>query len=116
MHYFEVELFFGFPVNNDYDYFLKNVDLRVYELYVREGDAYLQNLTYQGIQYLGKPVSPIVEIATLELLQLNIYSLLKKLVPDFAYETIPLQIVPVVHMLDVDAKGIDQLPSQRQEK
>lgn len=100
MRYIEVELFFGFPLNEQFLEALQNMDKRLYDLYVQKGDAYLQRFEYEGRSYLGKPVGSISEISTLELLQLNIYSLLKKLVPDFPFDLTPLQLIPIVNTLE----------------
>ncbi len=102
MHYFEVELFYGFPVTQAYREILEGLDKRIFELYVRNDDAYLQDIEHNGSRYLGKSIGPIVELSTLELLQLNIYSLLKKLAPDFHYETVPLRLVPIVGVIQVN--------------
>lgn len=100
MRYIEVELFFGFPLDEQFLSALDSVDKRLYDLYVQKGDAYLQRFDHEGRSYLGKPVGMISDVSTLELLQLNIYSLLKKLLPDFPFDTTPLQLVPIVHTLE----------------
>ncbi|MFA6916335.1 MAG: hypothetical protein WC222_08055 [Parachlamydiales bacterium] len=100
MQYVQIDMFFGFPVDEHFSAALKSLDPRMIDLYVQEGEAYLQSIENEGNKYLGKPVGPITETSTLELLQLNIYSILKKLVPNFPYETTPLQLVPIVHSLE----------------
>lgn len=100
MQYIQIDMFFGFPVDERFSSALKSLDPRMIDLYVQEGEAYLQSIENEGSKFLGKPVGSITETSTLELLQLNIYSILKKLVPDFPYESTPLQLVPIVHSLE----------------
>lgn len=101
MQYIQIDMFFGFPVDERFANALKSLDPRLINLYVQEGeDTYLQSIENEGNKYLGKPVGIITETSTLELLQLNIYSILKKLVPDFPYESTPLELVPIVHSIE----------------
>lgn len=93
----KVTLFFGFPLSEKYIEVLTTVDPRLYHLYVGDSSSSLQELSYKGVRYLGKPLETVVDSGTLELLQLNIYSLLTKLVPTFPYHETPLCLVPCLH-------------------
>ena len=90
--------FFGFPVDTQYQTALSQLDRKIYCVFVRpEGEeSYLQEYTHGSQLYLGKKLGTLIECTTLELLQVNIYSLLKKLVPGYPYEAIPLQLLPLV--------------------
>lgn len=93
----EASLFFGFPINGLYATALAAVNEKVYRMFVGNNGSYLEEIDYKSQRYLGKSLPTLVDSAELELLQLNIYSLLKKLVPDFAYEATPLHLLPLLH-------------------
>jgi hypothetical protein len=91
-------LFFGFPVDERYGAALANVDPKIYHLFVdnNANSTYLQLINYRDQQYLGKHLGALIECGTLELLQANIYSLLRKLVPEYSYEEVPLRLLSFI--------------------
>lgn len=91
----EAELFLGFPVDELYSNQLKSINPHIKSQFIQEGDVYLQEIVHQEMRYIGKFVGNIVEYKQLELLETNIYSILKRVVADFPYEETPLYLFPV---------------------
>jgi len=93
---FEVELFLGFPMDAHFTESLNALDPRLVALFINNGEdsAYLEKIAYQNADYVGKYVGEMSEIQSLSLLEANIYSILKKLVPHYPYETVPLILFP----------------------
>lgn len=56
---------------------------------------YLQEIVWQQHRYIGKFIDPLATIPSLELIESNIHSLLKKLVPD-DHTYSPLILFPVI--------------------
>jgi len=92
----EVRLFFGFPIGAAFASALQNLNPEITALFIREEDAYLQEVYYRERRYIGKYIGHKTELANLELLEANIYSILKKLVPDFPYKDEPLILFPAL--------------------
>ncbi len=61
--------------------------------FIQKNGEYLNEINQDGIRYLGKEMGSIVSFQQLELSEANIYSLLKKLVPDFPYNECPLYVL-----------------------
>lgn len=59
---FQSELFFGFPVDS---HFPKT--------------SYLEEVSLNGVTYIGKKVGPLVELSDLELIESHIHSILQKM-------------------------------------
>lgn len=85
-------LFLGFKVEDSFAAEISKLDQKYVDLYVKTDEAYLQWITYEKIRYLGKPIGKKTDVKTLELLEKNIYSLLKKLVPSYHYSSLPLSL------------------------
>lgn len=89
----DVSLFLGFPVDPSY---IAQVNSQILELFLRSrNDEYLHEVFHEGIRYFGKFAGQVSNVADLGLLQKNIYSLLKKLSPDYPYEQTPLVLFVV---------------------
>lgn len=84
---FESVLFLGFPVDAAYSRSMKGFDSKFLELFFQSD--YLSEVTHEGVRYLGKFADPL-SINEISLLQSNIYSILKKMVPSYPYEKVPL--------------------------
>lgn len=89
------KLFLGYPVDSGFEKALNGVDPAIVSLFIQDGEDYLHEVRYQGARYLGKQVSQIADFEQLELLETNIYSLLKKVVPDYPYHQKQLLIFPI---------------------
>jgi hypothetical protein len=83
-------LFLGFPLDDGYIVQMQKNKPEYLELFIRSGSDYLQKVEFDKVSYLGKFVQNEEPLAQLELLEANIYSLLKKLVADYSYQNTPL--------------------------
>lgn len=93
---FEKEIFVGFPVDSLFEKELAKVNPNLVAAFIQKrGDEYLQDFVHEEIRYFGKRGGKNLTIAQLELIEENIYSLLKRLVPEFSYEEIPLYVFAV---------------------
>lgn len=91
-----VHLYLGFPLNERYAALLNGADPSLRALFINSGDEYLQEITFDGRQYLGKTVGAKVSLAQLRLFEVNIYSLLAKLFPNHSCQSIPLKLFSAV--------------------
>ncbi len=90
---FNTSLFLGFPLSGDYSEKLEQLSLVEKELFIQNrASPYLQIIENEGVIYLGKDLGSSIETACLDSLYSHIYSLLKKMVPDFPYGQHPLII------------------------
>ncbi|MEI8365490.1 MAG: hypothetical protein WCF65_03635 [Parachlamydiaceae bacterium] len=91
---FEVALFLGFPVNNAYAQELGRTDTQLlhFFLYNVEGD-YLREIQHEGVRYIGKFAEPVISVESLNLLQNNILSILKKLTPQLQFNGASLTLI-----------------------
>jgi hypothetical protein len=88
---FDTILFLGFPLSDAYQKRLLELSSIERELFIQKSSSpYLQEIENEGILYLGKYLGSIIEMAALETLSFHVYSLLKKLIPQFPYEQYPL--------------------------
>lgn len=93
---FELQLFLGFPVDSVYQQKLKLLSFPEKDLFIQKGDSlYLQEIESEGVVYLGKSLGVCVEIESLNPLQIHVYSLLKRLIPDYPYEEKPLLLLAI---------------------
>jgi hypothetical protein len=92
---YEAGLFLGFLVTEEYESVLKSADPKVLAYFIHNDGPYLQEITQENQKYLGKSIGGKIVLEELELLQENIYSLLKKLEPNYPYSQ-PLVILPLL--------------------
>jgi hypothetical protein len=91
-----VELFLGFSVDESFSKALSSIDPQVKNLFIRsDTHDYLQEVAYNDRRYIGKFVGEITDSKQLKLIESNIYSLLKKIIPDYPSEQVSLQVFPV---------------------
>lgn len=84
-------LFLGFPVSPDFARLLSKANPHVVSLFIQKGEGeYLQEMIFKEKIYLGKSVANLTDFSELELLEKHIYSILKKLVPDYPFKENPL--------------------------
>jgi hypothetical protein len=86
-------LFLGLPIHKELKGSLTSSSL--FNLFVKEGENYLQEYSEKNFYYLGRILDEKIDLTQLEMLQANIYSLLKKILPDYPFEEIHLQLFPV---------------------
>lgn len=91
---FDVELFLGFPIDETFEEAMASADSRLIQAFIQPNQDYIQKFVYQNVAYLGKSAGKISEISKLDLLSSHIYSLLKKIIPDYPYEKVPLVLFP----------------------
>ncbi len=92
---YSVALFLGFPIDHAFAEALKSIDSQLANLFIRKNDdSYLQEVSYNGVRYLGKFAGEINDPASLKLLEENIYSLLKRIVPNYQFERGALVLFP----------------------
>ena len=91
---FDTALFIGFPLSEAYQQALLHLPSVERELFIQsQASPYLQQVESEGILYLGKFLGFSIEMAVLDSLCSHIYSLLKRLVPDFPYDQQPLLLL-----------------------
>lgn len=95
MEYFDVQLFLGFPVDADFARELDKIRPEVLGQFIQNGEPYLQEICFHSTRYLGKFAGKGSHLSDLDLLDTNIYSILKKLVPQYPYKDTSLVLFPV---------------------
>jgi hypothetical protein len=92
-----VTLFLGFPIDPSFNEALKaaNPDLLALFIQSSSSSSYLCETSYQGKSYLGKFTGEINDLNNLFLLESNIFSLLKKVVPLYPYSPDSLLLFPL---------------------
>ncbi len=93
---FQPRLFLGFCVEPVFQQTYSSLSHELKNLFVQNGDAYLQEHFHEEKLFIGKFIDGTSDVATLELLSLNIFSLLKKLVPEYPYHQTQLRLIPVI--------------------
>lgn len=93
---FDLELFLGFPINKAFAEATAKLDPKITLLFIGDSDEYLRQVAYQDVVYWGKNIGEICDVDKLELIESNIYSLLKKIVPDYPYAETSLLLFPLV--------------------
>lgn len=97
MNTFQSELFLGFSVDPTFENELNSLDNQIKSLYIQENsDAYLTKYALNDKQFLGKYIGTSSNLPHLELASTNIYSLLKKIVPNYPYDQSELFVIPVI--------------------
>lgn len=81
---FEAQLFLGVEIDTDLAELLDKANPRLLDLLIQNEPIYLQKTAYNDREYLGKYVGDIVNLPQLELIELNIMSLLKKISPNYS--------------------------------
>lgn len=94
------QLFLGFPVTKDFLCQLDQIPSPLKNAFISHQSCdYLQQIENNGQIYLGKPLGSIIPTSCLDSLELHIYSLLKKLIPDHPYKTHPLSLLTLPNAL-----------------
>lgn len=89
------KLFIGFTVKDDFREMLTLVPKEIVSLFIQRDSDYLQRFSSGGVDYLGKQLEEITSMESLELIQQNVYSLLRRLVADYPYESESLVILSI---------------------
>lgn len=89
-------LFLGFPIDSAIASNLAKINPEIVSLFIKQEGGYLTEITYLNQLYLGKYVEGTTNLPQLELLETHIYSVLKKIIPDYPHLEISLALLPVV--------------------
>lgn len=89
------QLFLGFPLEKDFVELLNQINPYLRDLFIKKNGDYLQEIDFNQINYLGKYAGFIIDSQALEQLEDHIYSLLKKLVPNYPYHKGNLVLFPI---------------------
>lgn len=90
-----VRLFLGYPLNEICSQKLAIADFAVKSTFIRPEEPYLQELEFEGTQYIGKYAGESTDLESLELLEANIYSLIKKLLVDYPCDKTSLVLLTI---------------------
>lgn len=100
----ECDLFLGFEMFNAFEEKLNVANPYAVALFMQgEGGDYLTSVERDGKRWVGKFAKAPFETAQIELLQSNIYSLARKLVPSFSPTDAPLHLFPLVRSESVSS-------------
>lgn len=93
----ELDLFLGFPVDRNFQERLQEIKPELLSLFIGPDPAYLQELSSEEGYFLGKKIGKEIDLENLRLAEENIYSLLKRLLPDYPVKDVSLILFPVPH-------------------
>ena len=90
----DADLFLGLPLSADDCEKLIELDPLLVQVFIKEQPSdYLQRVESEGITYLGKGLQSPYDMADMESLQININSLLRKLLPNDSEAIRPLMLI-----------------------
>lgn len=87
-------LFLGIPLEGTLANQLASVPPDLRSLFIRDESSYLQIIDHEGKEYIGKSVDASTTLAQLDQLELNISTLLTKLIPSYTHEEGSLFLLP----------------------
>jgi len=93
---FFAKLFMGVVVEGAFASQFSAANPLLVALFLNPEREYLLQIKHEGKTYLGKAVSTSADLASLEQMEANIVSLLKKIVPDYPYDDMELVLFPLV--------------------
>lgn len=92
----EIQMFLGIPLDAELAQKMQALPSELLSQFVKENDEIaLQHFVYQGRKYLGKFIGITVDSVKLELFELNIRSMIKKLFPDHEISRSDFILLPV---------------------
>lgn len=93
---YESTLFLGFKVDQRYSHALATLNPDLLHLYIHSSSDYLEEITQDNQQFLGKFIDNPCDMNTLELARSHIFSVLKKMAPAHSYEKSELWLLPLI--------------------
>lgn len=93
---FFAKLFMGVVVEGSFASQFSSANPQLVALFLNPEREYLLEMKHEGKTYLGKTVSTSADLASLDQMEANIVSLLKKIVPDYPYDDLELVLFPLV--------------------
>lgn len=91
----DYQLFLGFPIDAAYQALLDKIPDQIRHQFIQNNPDYLQQIYYNQCPYIGKSLGTIIEFPKIELIEANIYSLLRRLVEHYPYEKNPLILLAI---------------------
>lgn len=92
---FESRLFLGFPIQEEFQKKLQEIDPEILQIFICPQSDYLEQAAFKETVYLGRYVNDVTNLQSLDQLEANVYSLLKKIIPDYPFEKTPLLLFPL---------------------
>lgn len=92
---YKTSLFLGLPKTETYEQALKKADPKIVSTFLSNDGKYLYEMSYYETKFIGKHVGEITDIQALQLVESNVYSLLKKLFPELPVDKTPLKLIPI---------------------
>lgn len=97
---FFTKLFMGVVVEGSFATQFATANPQMIALFLNPNREYLLEVQHEGKRYLGKTISTAADLASLDQMEANIVSLLKKIIPDYAYDQMELVLFPLVETKD----------------
>lgn len=79
----ESTLFLGILIDQKIEDSLKKVETEILQLFICDDEMYLQKVQIEGKTFVGKILSPVIEISRFDALKKNIISIFEKIIPGF---------------------------------
>lgn len=95
---FKRKFFLGMAVDSLFQQALSSVNRQILDYYIQNTGNYLQEVSFQEERYLGCFLTSPTETSHLELMELHIFSLLKRLLPHYPYQNSALWLIPLVEL------------------
>lgn len=91
----DLQLFLGFPVDYECKLHLDNLkpDLKAY--FLRQNSEYLEKHILMDVLYLGKKIGKDIDLEKLKELEVHVYSILKRLLPEYPFHEKSLVLFPI---------------------
>jgi len=92
----ECELFLGLKVNTLLKQELKKSSSSVLDLFIQDHPEYLQQVAFNGSEYLGKKLGEKLDLSHLDQIQQNIQTLVSRVAPQYVYHHSALVLFPLI--------------------
>jgi hypothetical protein len=92
---FDYHLFLGLPLHLEFAKELQTIPISLRSSFIQDHPDYLQMIEHNGVTYLGKRIGTLLPLNSLELLEANIYSLLKCLVAHYTLKKDELRLIVI---------------------
>lgn len=102
-----VKLFLGIKVTPSIEERLEQIDSNVIKNFIKNDDIYLSEFYEEGVRYLGKFAGDQIDIASLELLEANIQSLLGLIFSEKNPLSFSLSLFPIAVPECHDRKSVE---------
>ena len=78
-------LFFGFCIDDAFETGLQSANAHLVKLFIKNDSDYLHELEFENKRYCGKFLEQTSNLEQLKALEVNIYSIAKRLVSDYDF-------------------------------